>query len=840
MTKIILGKKKFLRWVITQDKFFFCSNIQSLIQIYLHPYRIYFFPFFIYNQFQKFCKFLEFFGKFYCIIIKKSFFFSLIEIKLKTSKTIFMKKKYCFYNFHSTFYGYILIFFDILHYLFGYLKKLSGYVYYVYMKKLSFLELVRNKFVIYKKNFIKIIVVLNACTNYTNIIFCRIKRKLLDKIFKKIQTVIMKYEGKTYGNTIITCQKLKKTLFKLYHEFKKILNCIFLKYEITTAFFFDFYFIFLVKSEFRIYNKNAMLIPLSNLKNTDCFFAFLSNFLYFFKLKKKIKTITFYYIKYIFSEIFFFNKKSLKFWFFLLKKKNYQVFIYNSKFCLKRTRVENFKKMKYKILLFYKNNNLNYSIITDHTKWSSIQLIKKNYFLIEKKNIFLFFCLLAPNWMNSIENQNVFYEKKMFIEFIFKVREIFFTCYSLYFFHYLNIISLFSILRKQNFKKKLIEYVYMALEYILEKSEKKKYNNLRKYIYLISKEVVSFVTGEVKFFNILYHFIKKRLIIFLYNFTKDYKKCETKCNSIFKSSTLCRLDFYYQDEHQIGNLINKFTRKLNHLFFYLNLKILGLSKYKIKDYKKNIKDQVSSIKLLINVKLIANNYLDIMETTNNYLPISIFRGFKNFSHAFFFYKGKEKIITWKFSLTRFLIQFVGFVCYKLKLLLIYTTYEQMLIYVSFNSNLILFKKDLKFLIGIIKLKINLSKKKNCKTKFLEITEGKRIRNVEFLVLKKFITPIKSIKRLSFPVNSSLSTKKLFFSDLKNYIDKESLYLCQSLIIKILKKKKQIKIGNLLIFIQKKMHRYFKSDPRGIKFQIEDLNKKEYLCIFYGRKLCKYI
>nr|UXY88307.1 ubiquitin-protein ligase (Cullin) isoform 1 [Cryptomonas curvata] len=837
-----MKKKKLIRWIITQDKFFFSSNLQCLNQMYLQPELIFFYSFFLFDQFNKFCHFLELFGNFYCFNIKKSFFFSLIEVKLKTSKIIIKKKRYLLYRSYSTPHCFILIFFDILHFFIGYLKKLSGCIYYLYMKKLSFLEFFRNKYIIYKKNFIKIIVVLNAFVNYTSVIFSRTNRKLLNKSFKKIQTVIIKLEEKTSGKSIINCQKLKKTLLYLYHEFKKTLNCILLKYDSITTFFFDFYFILLVRSGFRFYNKNATRIQLKKLKNSDCFFAFLTSFLFFFKFKKKIKEKTLYCIREIFFEIYFFNKKSLKFWFFLLKKKNYQVFIYYCKFCLNKHRIEILKKIKHTILLFYKKKNLNYLIINDHTKWSSIHLLKKNYFLIEKKNVFFFFCLLVPYWKNFIENKVFLYENFFLIEFLFKVREIFFICYSLYFFHYLNIISLSSILKKQNFKKKLVEYIYLALEFILEKSEKIKFNNLRKYIYLISKEVISFVTGGGNFFNIQYQFIKDRLVIFLYNFSKDHKKYETKSSSIFNpsTSTLCRFGFYFQKRHQICNSINKFAKNLNHLFFNLNLKIVGLSKNKIKNYTKNIKDQLSSIKLSINIKLIINNFAEIPQKSNNYLPISIFRSFRNFSRAYFFYKNKQKIINWKFNLARFLIQFVGFVCYKLKLLLICTTFEQMLIYVSFNSNLILFKKDLKFLLGFIKLKTNLPKKKNYKTKFLEIMDGKKIQNVEFLVLKKFFTPIKSKKRLPFNLDSIFPTKKLVFSDLKNYIDKESLYLCQSLIIKILKKKKQLKIDKLLILIKKKMHEHFKSDPRGIKIQLEDLNKKEYLRILYGKKGCKYI
>jgi hypothetical protein len=837
---MLMKKKKLVRWIITQDKFFFSSNLQCLNQMYLKPDLIYFFSFFLFDQFDKFCQFLELFGNFYCFNIKKSFLFSLIEVKLKTSKIIFMKKRYSFYSSYSTPYGFILIFFDVLYFFMGYLKKLSGCIHYLYMKKLSFLEFFRNKYIIYKKNFTKIIVVLNASLNYTSVIFCRINRKLLDKIFKKIQTVIIKLEEKISGNSIISCQNFKKTLLYLYHEFKKTLNCIFLKYDNITWFFFDFYFILLVRSGFRFYNKNAIRIPVKNLKNSDYFFAFLTSFLFFYKFKKKIKANILYCIREIFFEIYFFNKKSLKFWFFLLKKKNYQVFIYYCKFCLNKHRIETLKKINHKILLFYKKKNLNYLIINDHTRWSSIQLLKKNYFIIEKKNIFFFFCLLAPHWKIFIENQVVLYENFFLIEFTFKVREIFFICYSLHFFHYLNVISLFSIFKKQSFKKKLVEYIFLALEFILEKSEKKKFNNLIKYIYLISKEVISFVTGEKNFFNIQYQFIKDRLIIFLYNFSKNHKKFETKSSSIFNPSILCRFDFYYQERHQISNLINKFPKNLNHWFFNLNLKIMGISKNKIKNYPKNVKNQVSSIKLLINIKLIINDFVEISQKSNNYLPISIFRSFRIFSRSYFFYKNKEKIINWKFSLARFLIQFVGFVCYKLKLLLVYTTFEQMLIYVSFNSNLILFKKDLRFLFGFIKLKINVSKKKNYKTKFLEITEGKKVKNIEFLVLKRFFTPIKFTKRLPFNLDSVFPKKKLVFSDLKSYIYKESLYLCQSLIIKILKKKQQLKFDKLLILIKKKMHQHFKSDPRGIKIQLEDLNKKEYLRILYRKKGCEYI
>ena len=162
------------------------------------------------------------------------------------------------------------------------------------------------------------------------------------------------------------------------------------------------------------------------------------------------------------------------------------------------------------------------------SKWSSIQLLKKNYYTIEKKKFFLFSSLFVNHWKSYINFSFNFFEKFLFLEYIFNIREFFFVHFSLNFFYNLNIVCLSSIIGKKNFKKKLIEYLYFALDFIIIKKENKNLKEMGNYIYLISKEIVFFIAGKYKFFNVENQFIKSRLFIFLYHFSINYNKHKIK------------------------------------------------------------------------------------------------------------------------------------------------------------------------------------------------------------------------------------------------------------------------------------------------------------------------
>ena len=838
MKPTLIEKKELYRRIIIQDKIYI-TNL-GVIKKSLKITNYFTFKFFLQYQIFKFlqvCKCTE--NLYKIMAFRISFFSCYIEIILKNFKKFLLKKIYSHHNYelNLSLDNCLFTFFDKSFRLIEYTGNIFCFLDSIYLEKLTFFNIYDIKNLIFKTNMVKIDVFMNSFLNYSYIVNIPVNYTIIYKTFKKFIKLILNLAKKFLKSDLTIYRKSKNIFlkFNLSYDFKKVLNRLVLKYYNKTDYLtFDFLFIFLIRNGFRFYDKNLHIILTKKKKNLFSYFSFLTNFFFWLNFKKTYKK-TVFFTRQTYCEIFFFNKRSFKFWFFLLKKKNYEEIFTCFKFFIWPY---NIKIIKYHFILFYHKKDFNFQKILNFSKWSSIQLLKKNYYTIEKKKFFLFSSLFVNHWKSYINFSFNFFEKFLFLEYIFNIREFFFVHFSLNFFYNLNIVCLSSIIGKKNFKKKLIEYLYFALDFIIIKKENKNLKEMGNYIYLISKEIVFFIAGKYKFFNFENQFIKSRLFIFLYHFSINYNKHKIKYN--IKSSILESFPFNInnvENRFDLGNVIDKYTKNL--CFFLQRMDAIIYLKSKFNVMCENKKDKISIFNLLIKIKYFINNFKKTCKIKKFYLPILIFRSFKFISRMYYFYYKKEKIINWKFTLTRFLIQVIGLICNKKKFFFFHTTFEQMLLCISFNLNSVIFKKDLKFIMQNLRSKVILYKRTKKKLIVCCILEIKRLKHIEFLVINKFFYPKKKVKWLSVNTCFILLEKKICFFNLSNYLDKESIYLSQSLITKILKKINKLKIVNLLVLVKEKMDNNLNADPRGIKLQIQELIKKEYIKLASKKKTCKY-
>jgi hypothetical protein len=834
MIEHINENKKLCRQIVIQSKFTF-SNLY-IINKFLKLENFLSSILFLDNQICKFIEFRKYFkNKSNLLFIKIPFSFYFMEINLITIKKLFLTNEFLLYNYKSNLYNGLLCFFDKTYFFVKHANDLTVNIYNICLKKLFFLNFYELKFLIYKEKFIKLIIFINNLLKYSNISFFRFNHSINNIIFKKFQVIILNLKKKNCEKNLIIREYLYNINIHLHHRFKLILNYILLKNNTRPNFeFVDFFFIFLIRDGFRFYTKNFQTKFNKNTKNFNTYFQFLTNFYFNYDIIKKNQS--YFFTRKNFYEIIFFRKKSFRFWFFLLKKKNFEGVISYFKFIKYSFKEIILKRIKYRIAFNFQKKKSVYKNIV-FTKWARSELLKKTYLIFEKKNLFFFFSSLALFWKSFSMFSFTNYSKFYLLDYLFRLREIFFIYYSLYIFYNIIVISFSLILSKKTFKKKLVEYVYFLLEFILKYKNNENLFVRKKYIYLILKEILSFIVGKDKISSIEKEFFRNRLIILLYNFSNNHKQFKNNLHSEFKL-----FSFNFNSVYcvcKLNETIEKFARNLNYFLYKINSKICVTSKLKIKEHFENKKDQISAISLSITIKCFTHNFLETPEIEKIFLPISIFRSFRFFSRTYYFYHKKEKIIKWKFSLAKFLMQITGFVCHQKEFIFFHNTFEQMLIFTSFNSNLIVFKKDLKFLLSYNKSKRKVLKKKNCKFKTLEIIEHKRIRNIEFLGLNKYFSPKKTIKCLPINVNFFSLEKKNSFFNLKNYLDKENIYLSQTVIVKNIKNINKIKVVLLLITIKKKIEKYFKFDPRGIKVQAQELSHKAYLRFDHKKLNCKY-
>ena len=69
---------------------------------------------------------------------------------------------------------------------------------------------------------------------------------------------------------------------------------------------------------------------------------------------------------------------------------------------------------------------------------------------------------------------------------------------------------------------------------------------------------------------------------------------------------------------------------------------------------------------------------------------------------------------------------------------------------------------------------------------------------------------------------------------------DHVYITEAILMKVLKKINKIKSNFFIFIIKRKLFSYFNVDPRGILIQIKNLNKREYINVFFKKNFYFYL
>ncbi|AEA38936.1 hypothetical protein CPARA_2gp278 (nucleomorph) [Cryptomonas paramecium] len=201
--------------------------------------------------------------------------------------------------------------------------------------------------------------------------------------------------------------------------------------------------------------------------------------------------------------------------------------------------------------------------------------------------------------------------------------------------------------------------------------------------------------------------------------------------------------------------------------------------------------------------------------------MQVFKTLRSCYNAFFLYSKKKTTVNCKFNLTEILAEATGLICGVQKFFSFKINLSQSSIFMFFNKNSILFKKDVSSLSKFLILNQTELLLKD-KTPFVHLIQCKKIRKLQFFVLKK-----KLIFNLFLQPNDHSKffflKKKNLYLNIYNHKEKERVYISQCLIIKCLKHFENLTPSKLMILLKNKID----SDSRGIIIQFEKLLRKKY-------------
>nr|UXY87312.1 ubiquitin-protein ligase (Cullin) isoform 1 [Cryptomonas sp.] len=772
---------------------------------------------------------------FYCFFIKKFIVCYFLEMDLRLNEKIFFVKYFGVYFIKESFYKSAFDFSEKINMLVGCIENVLGYTNSNCIERLYFLKLSQIKKLILKNSTIILSTIFYSYFNSTADRFKKSGEKNFVKNIRKIIKNIVSSEGTMNNYYSLIYQLTKINTYFIDNKFKDILLQNFILYnKVLNIDGYDLFFAFKIKIYFQFNCINLNLIRKTPLLREIWFIEFLSNFFLHIKLKNesyfKFECIT----KNLLKIINYVNTKNIKFFFGLEKKRNYDMLITIIKFSIKNIcKIRLNSNITNDYINFLYHSNIKSSRNIDNKKWKAIEIIKFNYYFRKKKKFFFFLFILGVFWKNKKKILPKNLHKTFFYEYLFEIREFFLFFYSLIFFSFVKIISLSMIFKKGQFKKNIISCFYSILDILLTNKIDKKHRYIEKM--LIIKDIVQLLMGKNIFNQLKNAYTLDRLIVFLYKFTQKNKISKTVNGTFFRL-----LEMYFDKKNKFVNTEDKCGRDfLNFLYSIVSQPISGFN-FDLNIYSESKKDVLSFVNLSINLTLFDPKIFEKLIKKKTYLPISVYRSLRLVSRVYFFHRKKTEEIIWNFNLSKFLIESVGFLCSRRKFIFFHTSLVQMLVLMTFNRSPVVIKKDLKLLLTNNSPKLSLKKKKTLKLQIQDLIIGKKCKNLDFLVLNRQFYPKSTIKKLAIISYNFQIKKDTLFLNLVNLLERDCIYTCQALIVKIVKNIIKITCCKLLIKIRRNLSEFFISDPRGLKNQIEELCIKNYIQISKRKKFCKYM
>jgi hypothetical protein len=351
---------------------------------------------------------------------------------------------------------------------------------------------------------------------------------------------------------------------------------------------------------------------------------------------------------------------------------------------------------------------------------------------------------------------------------------------------------------------------------------------------------------NINFFGDHFFFLNKTL--FLGNRNNQLKKkeeeCITLCEKICISlpsfdilKVLFQCDTGFQKIYKKTNYTpipyNKFKFKNSFSFQHAVSKHSFISK---KNFE-FLRDIVSYNNFKNKIKIIFSKIIKNSKNKTLFLPIKIYRNLRIISRFYFVQNSRDKQILWNFETIKILVQ--GSAVYRFKNLLYFfqINYKEAVLFLSFNRCNFIFDSEFNFLVEIYDEKQTKGGKTMENKFFFSILKKARFHLEKFYLLNFFILLKHHIyKNCSF--GTKADSKYTSFKILDLFED--HVYITEAILMKVLKKINKIKSNFFIFIIRRKLFSNFNVDPRGILIQIKNLNRREYINVFFKKNFYFYL
>jgi hypothetical protein len=321
---------------------------------------------------------------------------------------------------------------------------------------------------------------------------------------------------------------------------------------------------------------------------------------------------------------------------------------------------------------------------------------------------------------------------------------------------------------------------------------------------------------------------------------EDIRLCEKICISLPSFDNLNVLFQYetgfqkiYKETNYVPIAYNKFKFKNCSSFQYKVSKLSFISK---KNFE-FLRDIVSYNNFKNKIKIIFSKIIKNSKNKTLFLPIKIYRNLRIISRFYFVQNLRDKQILWNFETIKILIQGSAVYMFKNLLYFFQINYKEAVLFLSFNRCNFIFDSELNFLIEIYDEKQTKGGKNMENKFFFSILKKARFHLEKFYLLNFFIL----LKHHIFKdclFGTKVDSKYTSFKILDLFED--HVYITEAILMKVLKKINKIKSNFFIFIIRRKLFSYFNVDPRGILIQIKNLNKREYINVFFKMNFYFYL
>lgn len=549
---------------------------------------------------------------------------------------------------------------------------------------------------------------------------------------------------------------------------------------------------------------------------------------------------------------------------FLILKKESKSFIEESVFKKKISKFNLLFIRKFNLLFFF----LEVDFLDKYYFMISSFILQGETLLYKKKKNFLCYFFKNPK-------KKLFHSKMKFLKILVKISKISFK----YLFTSLIFFDLDILEKKNNFKKKQKQKIFEIRSNLFFS---------RFFLQVFSKVLSSFpayvnsflelaqkrdIKKEVfTYLNVIFYdclltnkkFLKnipcveKKLFIEEIFFFCSYKATLIKSKSFFfeskiKSisfSLLQEADYKYKffpllisklDKHSYGivpkrSILFDFNLLSRKTFDFFNFGIF-FSNFSLKSHhKETLRDLKSFSIFYFKSQIFSYEKMNFTFFNESFIPMKIFRTFRIFSRFFFLKNNRIRNLIWLHSYSNYLVRISAKFCKKKENFFLFANYKEVGIILSLRKQIAIFYDDLVKVFPDVSDSNFLLKSSFLKMGLLSIFRLKKKSSRLFCFFGKKFRPKNYVTYLFNKEKRGEKYKNK--TDLRRKANEDHGSISQAFIIKNIKQSKK-KNGNIFIFHSRKKINLYSLDPRGLKFQIENLCSKNFVSYSKKKKTFNY-